>query len=164
MKELECILKEHAARYRKMEPADAVKLVYQNEFGGGHMIRDEGSCLEYLKREYASVEKDPSAERCTHIGNGILRVNLAALEPGEVEALGQAFLESAAACRGDKSRFLEKLKLLRKLAGEGVFPFGAEALEAYLEAYAAAGYPPVSHSQKYRDAYRPAYRIIKRTI
>ena len=52
MKELETILKDHARRYGQMEPTDAVKLIYQNEFGGGHLIRDEESCRNYLYREY----------------------------------------------------------------------------------------------------------------
>ena len=33
-------------------------------------------------------------------------------------------------------------------------------LEEYLESYKKAGYPMVSHSQRYRDAYKPAYRIV----
>lgn len=49
MKELETILRDHASRYPRMEPTDAVKLVYQNEFGGGHLIRNPESCLEALR-------------------------------------------------------------------------------------------------------------------
>ena len=37
---MKTILLTHAARYPLMEPRDAVKLIYQNEFGGGHLIRD----------------------------------------------------------------------------------------------------------------------------
>ena len=37
MEELERILREHAERYPLMQPTDAVKLIYQNEFGGGHL-------------------------------------------------------------------------------------------------------------------------------
>ena len=35
MEELDQILREHAMRYPKMQSTDAVKLIYQNEFGGG---------------------------------------------------------------------------------------------------------------------------------
>lgn len=45
MNELEGVLKEHAKRYPLMQPRDAVKLIYQNEFGGGDLIRDEEACL-----------------------------------------------------------------------------------------------------------------------
>ena len=49
MEELKAILIAHAKRYPPMQPQDAVKLIYQNEFGGGHLIRDEEACLNYLR-------------------------------------------------------------------------------------------------------------------
>lgn len=160
MKELEQILRSHAVRYPKMEPTDAVKLIYQNEFGGGHMIADEQVCLNYLRREYATTAHDGEAALYESIGNGIIRVNLAALEEKDVEALGREFIRSAARCKGSPDRFLEKLSVLRALTREGVFSFTAEALERYLAEYERAGFPPVSHSETYRNAYHPAYRII----
>ena len=51
MEELRAILLAHAKRYPLMQPRDAVKLIYQNEFGGGHLIRDEQTCLNYLRQE-----------------------------------------------------------------------------------------------------------------
>ena len=92
MKELESVLKKHAKRYPRMEPTDAVKLLYQNEFGGGHLIRDVDACLRYLRAEYESVPKDPAATRQEYIGNGIYRVNLAALTEAEL-SLAETILE-----------------------------------------------------------------------
>jgi len=96
MEELRAILIAHAKRYPLMQPTDAVKLIYQNVFGGGHLIRDEEACLNYLRREYASVEKKPAAALYEDIGNGIVRVNLAALKEDDLEQLGKAFIDSAA--------------------------------------------------------------------
>ena len=160
--ELEQILREHARRYPLMQPCDAVKLIYQNEFGGGHLIRDEGACLNYLRREYADLEKDATTPLYEDIGNGIFRVNLAAVKPEDLEQLGRAFIDSAAKHKGTMDRFLNKLEVLRKLANEGVFNFDTNALNAYLSEYEAAGYPAVSHSPKYREVYKPAYRIIRK--
>ena len=162
MEELERILREHAKRYPLMQPTDAVKLIYQNEFGGGHLIRDEQACLNYLRREYTSVAKDPTVPLYEDIGNGIIRVNLAAVKPEDLEQLGRAFIDSAAKHKGAMDRFLNKLEVLRKLANEGVFNFDTNALNAYLSEYEAAGYPAVSHSPEYRQAYKPAYRIIRK--
>ena len=162
MEELRAILIAHAKRYPLMQPTDAVKLIYQNEFGGGHLIRDEEACLNYLRREYADLEKDPTAPLCEDIGNGIIRVNLAAVKPEDLEQLGRAFIDSAAKHKGAMDRFLNKLEVLRKLANEGVFNFDTNALNAYLSEYEAAGYPAVSHSPEYRQAYKPAYRIIRK--
>lgn len=155
------ILIAHSHRYPKMEPTDAVKLIYQNEFGGGHLIRDEESCLDYLRREYGSVQPNRGVSLAEDIGGGLIRVNLAALPAGELDRLGQAFLRSARLCQGSLPSFLDKLELLRQLTGEGSFAFSLPTLEAYLQGYAQAGYPMVSHSEAYRNAYHPAYRVVR---
>ena len=160
MEELRAILIAHAKRYPLMQPRDAVKLIYQNEFGGGHLIRDEEACQNYLRREYADLEKDPSAQLYEEIGKGIVRVNLAAVKPEDLEQLGRDFIRSAAKHKGTLDSFLNKLEVLRKLTAEGVFTFDTNALSAYLSEYKAVGYPAVSHSPEYRQAYKPAYRII----
>ncbi len=160
--ELKQVLILHSARYPRMRPTDAVKLIYQNEFGGGHLIRDEGACLDYLRREYASVEKDPGAPRQEPIGNGIVRVNLAPLMQEELEPLGAEFIRSAAEHRGDLECFRDKLNSLEELAESGVFSFGPEELKEYLKNYEKAGFPPVSHSPEYRESYHPAYRVVLR--
>lgn len=162
MEELRAILIAHAKRYPLMQPTDAVKLIYQNEFGGGHLIRDEEACLNYLRREYADQEKDPTAPLYEDIGNGIVRVNLAAVKAEKLEQLGKNFIDSAAKHKGTMDSFLNKLEVLRKLTGEGVFAFDTNALSSYLTDYKAAGYPAVSHSEQYRQAYKPAYRIIRK--
>lgn len=160
MFELKEILKIHARRYPLMQPCDAVKLIYQNEFGGGHLIRDEQACLSYLRREYASVEKDPTAPLYEDIGNGVVRVNLAALKEEDLEQLGKTFIDSAAKHKGTLDSFLNKLKVLETLTEEGVFAFGTNALSAYLSEYKAAGCPAVSHSPAYRAQYHPSYRVV----
>lgn len=161
MKELERILRLHGTKYPAMEPTDAVKLIYQNEFGGGHLIRDEDACLAYLRREYEAVEKDGQMPLYEFIGNGIVRVNLAAVAEEDLEKLGRAFIRSAATHQGKLDCFKEKLEVLRQLTGEGCFSFDEQALQAYLAAYEQAGFPAVSHSEAYRTAYNPAYRIVE---
>ena len=160
MEELRAILIAHAKRYPLMQPTDAVKLIYQNEFGGGHLIRDEQACLNYLRREYVSVVKDPTVPLYEDIGNGIVRVNLAAVKPEDLEQLGKDFIRSAAEHTGTMDSFLRKLDVLRKLTVEGIFSFDSQELENYLFKYRSQSYPIVSHSEAYREEYRPAYRII----
>lgn len=160
MQELEAVLRAHAARYPNMEPADAVKLIYQNEFGGGHLIADAESCLARLRAEYEATPRDPDGLPAEEIGNGIIRVNLAALAPHQAEALGHAFIRSARLHRGSLASFRNKLEILRGLCAEAVFSFSPASLDAYLAEYENAGCPMVSHSDAYRSLYRPAYRIV----
>lgn len=132
MEELEQILLAHAKRYPQMQPTDAVKLIYQNEFGGGHLIRDVQACLNYLRREYESIEKDAAAPLYECIGNGIVRVNLAAVKEADLERLGQAFIRSAAEHKGNLNSFQEKLTVLCAVTAKGAFSFGTEVLQRYL--------------------------------
>ncbi len=73
-----------------------------------------------------------------------------------------SFIRSASLHTGSKESFLAKLDILREAVREGHFAFSPEELDAYLRTYAKAGYPMVSHSDAYRSAYAPAYRIILR--
>ena len=164
--ETSAVLRRHAGRYPAMTPQDAVKLLYQNEFGGGHLIHDAEQSLTYLRREYAVQAPRDTLPLWEDIGNGLVRVMLPALDLSRysLEDLNRDFVRSAALHRGSKERFLEKLSLLRELSGEGVFSFDSAALEAYLRAYAREGYPMVSHSESYRLAYAPAYRVVLRPL
>ena len=159
--EIRAILISHAKKYPGMMPTDAVKLIYQNEFGGGHMIRDEKACLAYLNSEYESTPQDGGA-LTDDIGNGIVRVSLSALDSAGISPalLGKIFIESASRISGDLDSFKEKLSVLVSLSHEGIFEFETSELEDYLSEYAALGFPAVSHSESYRKLYRPSYRIV----
>lgn len=158
MNELEQILKYHAERYPLIQPVDAVKLIYQNEFGGGHLVKDKKASLEFIKREYLTVIQSDSEELYENIGNGIVRINLCSLSRYSVEPeqLNEWFVKSASEIKGGISDFLKKLDMLY-----GKFNFKDNDLTSYLKEYALRGYPPVSHSDAYRQAYKPAYRIVR---
>lgn len=157
------ILLAHALRYPRMEPKDAVKLLYQSEFGGGHMIQSIDSCLQYLQAEYEKTPQNPTAPLLEEIGRGIFRVHLAALDASGYPPvrLGQDFIRSSAVPRGSMEGFRQKLSLLRELTQAGEMPFSPTELEEYLADYEKAGFPAVSHSDTYRKAYHPAYRVVE---
>ena len=146
-----------------MQPQDAVKLAYQSEFGGGHLIADEAACLAFLYEECAATPADDNVPLYEEIGGGMARVHLSALAAAGVapETLGRAFLVSARTPQGTREGLLQRIAVLQEAAEAGRFAFSAEALQAYLRDYAAAGYPAVSHSEAYRAAYHPAYRVVR---
>ena len=166
METLEQVLRRHARKYPMMQPTDAVKLIYQNVFGGGHLIRDPEGCINILQREYENTPQDPHAPLLESIGNGLVRVMLNAIDASDysIRQLGEDFIRSSEVHKGNLNGFLIKLDVLRKVTASGAFGFTPEELEAYLEAYKEAGYPMVSHSEQYRKAYKPAYRILLASI
>lgn len=162
--ELEEILSRHAAKYPLMTPCDAVKLVYQNEFGGGHLISDENACLERLKIEYDAQNR--RARSAEYIGNGISRLYLdGAKQLGlDPETVSRMFISTARSHTGNRDSFLGKLEALSRVTRGGLMPFDADELAEYLDEYSRAGMPPVSHSDIYRENYLPSYRIVDRSF
>ena len=156
------ILRIHAQKYPKMQPTDAVKLLYQNEFGGGHLVSNPQKSLEFILAEYGRTPQRKDLPLAEKIGNGILRVSLSALDGYGLscQTLNDIFVKSSALVAGNISSFKEKLEILKALTEEGVFAFSAQELSEYLCAYERAGFPAVSHSELYRQAYSPAYRIV----
>lgn len=152
----------HFARYPKMTPQDAVKLLYQSAFGPGHLIRDEGAALARLEQELAATPPS-DGPLLEDIGGGYARLHLGAAKGQKVPvcAIFNRFLAAAQAECPGKAAFEEGLSLLEALTEEGKAPFSPAALGAYLADYRAAGCPMVSHSETYRTQYRPAYRVVR---
>lgn len=163
--ELRESLLEHRNRYPRMQVEDAVKLLYQGEFGGGHMIANPQKSLERLKEEWESVkkqkkeqEKEPPYEE---IGEKMCRMNLSVLERGLApETLNQMFVQTADRKIGSISSFQQKLELLVQWCRQDGSLFPEEAVRTYIEDYKKKGCPAVSHSEIYRTLYQPAYRVV----
>lgn len=174
MKELVRIIEQHLLRYPALEIQDLVKLIYQQEFGGGHMIADPQRSLQRLRQELLQIESEEAArdgsaallyhppQRLEPIGNGIVRLHLNIQDQAlpDAEAINRLFVQSAAEISGSVEGFERKLQVLAP-QNFALFPFSAAAIADYLHSYQQQGYPAVSHSEGYRRRYRPHYRIIR---
>ena len=153
MKEFELILQEHSVRYPKMEPQDYGKLAFQSEFGPEHLVSDVDSVLPYLKQEWSELPADCPAIPVEPIGNGLCRFHLSACTEEQLPVLAELFCRSAQEHRGTREGLDARLELVRGLNVPG--------MEQWLADYVAQGCPAVRHSQTFRDAYEPHYRVIK---
>lgn len=164
----EALLHKRLAETPEMEPCDGVKLLYQSRFGCGHLLPPDGQLAERIRAEADETPASADLPPFSFIGNGLCRMNLAApavraLPPERLARMMTLTAEDVPPMTEDDERlpgFERELALLRKAAQEGLAPFSAAALDSYLAEYRAAGYPPVSHSPRYRAAYQPAYRVI----
>ncbi len=163
--ELINVLCSNAVRFPDMETQDAVKLLYQNTFGGGHLITDRAATLVRLQTEYAATPHIADMPLFEDIGFGFVRVNLAALDTNvyRLSQLNDDFVESACQVKSDLDEFKSRLRFLYDNYSQFGFGFSKDDLAEYLEKYAAEGYPMVSHSERYRTAYHPAYRVLLRS-
>lgn len=156
------ILKEHFARYPLMQPQDAVKLCYQSEFGGGHMIPNRQRALERLDQEMAQTVQT-GGSLLEDIG-GYYRLYLRAVQQSglRAETVNGLFCHTADHACSSMQGFSQRLRALEELAAAGEAPFGAAELVEYLRDYRAQGCPAVSHTPLYREHYAPAYRLVPR--
>lgn len=154
------------ARYPKLTVQDIVKAMYQSEFGCGHFVDENGPGMAYLLKELeetASVPRECAPLFVESIGDEFCRVHI-----GELSAQGLApqtlfrlFVLSAKYACGDMAHFRARLDGLEAAVEAGELPLNAAETKAFLAQYRAAGCPSTHHSEAFRAAYAPAYRVIR---
>ena len=160
-------LKYHFDRYPAMMPKDAVKLVYQSAFGGGHLVRDEASALELLKEEIEHTQHSDTVPTIEYIGASACRVSLAALPRGlTAHTLMRIFVESSKMSYGGEAAFREGIAAILALIEAGAAPpaITCEEMVRWLDLYYSEGGGMTRHSLEYSTAYAPAYSVIHENI
>jgi len=147
-----------------MEIRDIAKLLYQSEFGGGHMIADPQMSLKRIQEEYSSLTLEalcvPSVVE--NIGNGLSRIYLSCLNNGvSADVLNEMFVHSANNKKGTVKGLEDKIELVLSLCQEGTLCYSVNEVSDFFEAWENDGYPAMSHSEIYRTNYHPAYRVIE---
>ena len=156
--DIEMLLVRHARLYPLMQAQDFAKLLFQRFMGPGHLVESYETALDGIRAERPSGENGVWLE---DIGNGLCRCHMAG---GRIkmsdEALAERFFRTAAHFVPDKAGLIEALDHLPRLAQAGLLPLSPQAVQRFTEEYTSAGCPMTRHSQVYRDAYRPMYRVI----
>lgn len=153
----EC-LAEQLVKHPSMEPRDVVKLCYQAACGAEHLLEDVSAARAYFEDEYGTVlpKDEPLYEP---ISEGICRVNLAAWKRMGLpkELLFRMFTGTVFSVDG-KQQLMEYLDAAEQVLSD--FGFDMAAWRICLTQYKADGMPAVRHSEAYRRAEHPAYRIV----
>jgi hypothetical protein len=148
---------------------DAYKWVFQATRGAEHAAPSEAEARQWLAREWAALgparPDEPLIEFLRHDAH-LVRLNLRSAKARGVseEALLRAFLASAAGFRGLPSGFKYAWtalgERLRQRPQGHLTRAEWERVDAVMKA---KDYPAVHHSEPYRAAYAPAYRVLRRT-
>ena len=77
-------IKKHLECYPKMEIQDVMKLIYQSEFGGGHLISNEEMSLKRIQEEYECINENEMVcmSVIEPIGDRMCRIYLSAIANG----------------------------------------------------------------------------------
>ena len=154
------LLIKHYQTYPKLQTEDIFKYLYQSAFGCEHLVSDEEAVLAYIRREYESVPKT-DAPLTEPLDGEYCRVHLSCLNGGmEPEVLARIFCLSAKKETGGKADLERKLLVARSLIASGAIPLDLSHFDTMAEIWRKNGYPAVRHSETFRSAYRPAYRVV----
>lgn len=146
-------------RYPRWQAADVLKLLYQRHCGCGHFAPQQDIAQERLAREWRDCPAEETQPLWEDLGGGYARLHLSAAKAAGIsmELALRLFLRSATAPSAESLHALESA--LRRLQPEslGIDPADWQRCLAH---WHAQGCPPPGHSDAYRAAYMPAYRVI----
>ena len=150
----------HYAAYPAMQVRDLFKYIFQSAFGCEHLVTSETDAIAYIRTEYAAVAEDaPTLPE--PLDGAYSRVPLSCIRDGICpKTLGKLFCRSARTEPNGKAALLEKLEVARALIGEGALPLSETDFNNELAIWRDACYPAVRHTEAFRAAYAPAYRVI----
>lgn len=160
-------LKKQVSLHPSMQMQDLVKMCYQAVFGVEHMLADIEKAKQYFYLEYEATPASLSIPLYEPISEEFCRINLAAWKARnfEPEELFELFAASVSFHGlGTRTDLNNCAKSAEKLIEKGVFPFSLEEWREYYTAYKNNGMHPVHHSDTYRIAEQPSYRLVRKSL
>lgn len=154
------LLTKHCNAYPKLQPQDIFKYMFQSSFGCEHLVSDEKTALEYIKREYETVPEKalPLTEQ---LDGNYSRVHLSWLNAGiKAETLAKIFCLSSKKEANGNFLIREKIEIAMKLVEENKLPFDVCDFKTKLDEWQKNGCHAVHHSENFRLEYSPSYRVV----
>ena len=157
------LILDHLRRKPAARPRDIYKLLYQGVFGVGHIVT--GKARDVLVEEAGRISledhsEDPLFEPVSPDGS-MVRVNLRQfiLQGGDLDRLYTVVQESAM-IKGEPDVFLEYWAQFKQLVADKVVSLPISEIEGLDEFIKQEGVKPRHHTEEYRAAYYPAYRVV----
>lgn len=160
-------LKKQIELHPSMQMQDVLKMCYQAVFGVEHMLVDVDRAKQYFYQEYESTPASFSVPLYEPISENFCRINLAAWKARELEPeeLFELFVASSSHnTPGTRFDLNNCAKSVEKIIAKGLLPFSLEEWKSTYVAYKNNGMLPVHHSEAYRLAEQPAYRIVRKNL
>lgn len=152
------LLLQHARQYPAMQIQDLFKYIYQSACGCEHAVSSLEAAVAYLQREsQCGVGEQPIVA----LDGDYSRVPLCYLRRGlSAQTLGKLFYLSAKKEPDTTGAIEQKLAVATALVQEQALAFDLQAFGDAVAQWKAEGYPPMHHSEAFRQAYHPSYRVI----
>ena len=158
------LIQDHLSRYPLMQVQDVYKMLYQGEFGVKHIIDNPEAARRYLDIELEQVNPDAYMSLWEVItpDSSMIRINLRSFKANNLDPdkLWEAMVKTAEIVKGDSIRFVDYWQQVMLAIEEGILWFPGQEANVYLQTMQDHGLPAVHHSEIYREAYHPSYRVI----
>lgn len=159
-------LTEQLRTHPSMTPQDIAKLCYQAAHGAEHLLSDLDRARGYLRREFEATAADAGIPLIEPISDAVARVNIAAWKARGLspDTLFDLFAATATVSGEGDARLVEYLAEAEVLLTQAETRISPEDWQAFSAWYAQNGRPAIHHSEAYRQAEKPAYRIVCREL
>ncbi len=157
-------IKAHLEKYPQMQVEDIFKLLYQGVFGCEHLAAAEETVTKRIEAEALSdfLKREPFIEK---ISQNYSRVYLNCLNEGvSVKTLAKLFILSAQGEKGTVTDLEKNLNAAKEVIATEKTAISLSEIEAGVCKWKEDGYPPISHSDIYKSAYNPAYRVVSNKL
>lgn len=154
----------HKCARPEMRARDTYKLLYQGVFGVGHIMGP--GAWDYLKNEAAGINlsdqaSDPLMESIS-LDDSVVRVNLRPFvrEGYALNHMMEAMRNSE--ITGNPTQFVEIWDAFAELVWSGQLDFEHNEVDVLNRGLDKSAPQPQHHTPQYREAYHPAYRVVRR--
>ena len=150
----------HYHEHPKMNVQDLCKYLHQSTFGCEHLVTDEQAAMDRIREEAGRLDESACA-MVEPLDGPFSRVHLGYLQTGlSANTLGNLLRLSSKQCAHDVVELERKIEIARTLVAERLLPFDECDFSNALDKWGERGYTALHHSDAYRAAYKPAYRVI----
>ncbi len=165
------LIQTHIRRYPQIDILDVYKLLHQAVFGPGHSIKNQKAAREWLEREseLLTPRTDEPLIENVHPDMEIVRVYLRPYLAvrGNLGKLLDAYVQSSKAVQGELATMAAWWGMFQEMVNPGgqfADRFDARTVSLLGRIREREKWPATHHSPQYDQAYKPAYRVLTRTI
>ena len=162
------IMLNHLKKYPLMSVQDIYKLIYQAAMGPEHLIKDKDSSFDKLYFELEQIGSSSSQVLLEEIDPAglLVRFNLFPFKEnnGDPQKLFEAFFQTALEFKpvpGNMNHYCDEVI---HLVEKNIIIIDTIELKSFFQLKESHDFPAVHHSDIYRNAYRPAYRLILKEL
>jgi hypothetical protein len=160
----------HASYYPDLQVEDVYKLLHQSVAGPAHAIENPDVARQWLDREWDGLGEPFNDEEMFEplsSDGRLVRLNLRPWRAAghSPEAVLSAFVRTAETLPPDSARIRVELDAISACSDRiaGGLRLSATELQSFFSDRERDGYPMIHHSEKYTQAYQPAYRVVFRS-